>query len=167
MRSILLFLHASLKIAIQLIQCETHYLKRFLKCILMCKFWCGSKYKTHIPPWRGFPTHCSFCTGSSKAGGLREINPVINPESCSPSSIRPRQGRITRAVLVLGINTRVWQAELFIWLLAYSKFIFSYFARRQDTKIERENKKTIHKQTKLKINYKINSKTTHTHNKTH
>lgn len=161
---ILLLLHASLKIAIQLNQCEIHYLKRFLKGILMCKFCCGLKYKTHISPWCCFPTRCS-----SKAGGLCENQ--INPESCSPSSIRPRQGRITHVLLVrcwfLGLTPGFGkQSCLSGCLRTLNSFSPILQAGKTQRLREKQNNTHTNKQ-KLKKKYKINLKTTHTHNRMH
>ena len=113
----------------------------------MCKFWYDLEYKTHISPRRCFPTHFGFCMGRFKATGLydKQINPLTPKDTPLPNETQTRQGQedyilAARAVLVLWINKRFWQAELFIWLLSYSKFISSHFSIRQDTKIESERK---------------------------
>lgn len=91
-----------------------------------------------------FPHIFGFCMGRFEATGLydKQINPLTPKDISLPDETQARQGQedyifAAHVVLVLWINKRFWQAELFIWLLSYSKFISSHFSRRQDTKIER------------------------------
>lgn len=117
----------------------------------MCKFWYDLAYKTQILPCHCFPTHFGFCMGRFKATGLhdKQINPLTPKDTPLADETQTKQGQedyifAAHAVLVLWTNERFWQAELFIWLLSYSKFISSHFSRRQDKdwKIAKNQNKT-------------------------
>lgn len=139
----LIFLHSGQKAATQLIQWETHYVEKFLKYILTCKFGEVWNVRHRFHHAAVFPhIWASPWAGLKPKGDVRSrLIPSPLKILLSPKT-QPRLGQnpfipfLLSSGAVPWMNSSFWEAELFIQLLPASKSSSSHFCRRQDTNTE-------------------------------